>query len=190
MITTKKELRAYIYADKKARGMEHKSLWIEWIKGNLEETRIMRYQMALRYFEYVNYKRNIGSLFYKILYVFEKHKWRRRRMQTGIYIDPGVFGPGLNIVHLGYIWIGATSVIGKNCTVLPRVLLGKKKTGLKSPCIIIGDNCYIGTGASIMGPVTIGNNVTIGAGAVVVNDVPDNVVVAGNPAKIIKIKSL
>jgi serine O-acetyltransferase len=39
-----------------------------------------------------------------------------------------------------------------------------------------------------LGPVKIGNNVTIGAGAVVVKDIPDNCVVAGNPAKIIKFK--
>lgn len=39
-----------------------------------------------------------------------------------------------------------------------------------------------------MGPVKIGNNVTIAAGAVVVKDVPDNAVVGGNPAKILKMK--
>lgn len=55
--------------------------------------------------------------------------------------------------------------------------------------IFIGDNCYIGTGATILGPVTIGDNVTIGAGAVVTKDIPSNVVVAGNPAKIIKVKN-
>lgn len=188
MITTKKELKAYIEADKKAKGMTGKKLWIEWLKGNLEEVRIMRYQIALRRYEYAEYKRETGSFFYKAMYVFHKHNWQKRRMKTGIYIEPGVFGSGLSIVHLGYIWIGKSSMIGVNCTVLPRVLLGKKRPGLKPPCIIIGDNCYIGTGASILGPVTIGNNVTIAAGAVVVKDVPDNAVVGGNPAKILKIK--
>lgn len=50
----------------------------------------------------------------------------------------------------------------------------------------IGDNVWIGGKAIICPGVTIGDNVTIGAGAVVVKDVPSNVVVAGNPAKIIR----
>ena len=51
---------------------------------------------------------------------------------------------------------------------------------------IIGDNVHISAGARILGPIKIGNNVIIGANAVVVKDVPDNCVVAGSPAKIIK----
>ena len=56
-----------------------------------------------------------------------------------------------------------------------------------APNIFIGDNCYIGTGVTILGPVKIGNNVTIGAGSVVVRDIPDNAVVAGNPARILRV---
>ena len=96
-------------------------------------------------------------------------------------------GPGLDLRHAGYRMIGATFRIGKNCTILPMVLIGKKRPG---PCMItIGDDCYIGTGTTILGPLTIGNNVTIGAGAVVTTDIPDNAVVGGVPAKVIKIKS-
>jgi serine O-acetyltransferase len=84
--------------------------------------------------------------------------------------------------------IGATFRIGKNCTILPMVLIGKKRPG---PCMItIGDDCYIGVGVTVLGPVTIGNNVTIAAGAVVTSDVPDNVVVAGVPAKVVKKKEM
>ena len=50
----------------------------------------------------------------------------------------------------------------------------------------IGDNVWIGGSAVIVPGVTIGNNVVVAAGAVVTKDVPDNVVVGGNPAKIIK----
>lgn len=53
----------------------------------------------------------------------------------------------------------------------------------------IGNNCYISTGVTILGPVNIGNNVTIAAGAVIVRDIPDNCIVGGIPARIIKYKS-
>ena len=51
---------------------------------------------------------------------------------------------------------------------------------------IIGDDCYISPGVKIVKPVRIGNNVVIGANAVVNKDIPDNTMVAGIPAKIIK----
>ena len=52
--------------------------------------------------------------------------------------------------------------------------------------IIIGDNVYIGNNAMILPGVTIGSNVLIAAGAIVTKNVPDGVVVAGNPARIIE----
>lgn len=52
--------------------------------------------------------------------------------------------------------------------------------------ITIGNDCWIGGNAIILMGITIGNGVTVGAGSVVTKDVPDNVVVVGNPAKVIK----
>ena len=69
------------------------------------------------------------------------------------------------------------------------VLIGKKSPETENHKVVIGDNCYISTGATILAPITIGNNVTIAAGAVVNKDVPDNCVVGGVPAKVIKYKS-
>ena len=51
---------------------------------------------------------------------------------------------------------------------------------------MIGDNVWIGGGAIILLGVTIGNNVVIGAGSVVSKDIPDNVIAAGNPCKVLK----
>ena len=52
--------------------------------------------------------------------------------------------------------------------------------------INIGDNVWIGEKVAIIGDVSVGNNVIIGANAVVTKSIPDNVIVAGVPAKIIK----
>ncbi|MFZ6750069.1 acyltransferase [Undibacterium sp. Ren11W] len=50
----------------------------------------------------------------------------------------------------------------------------------------IGDKCFIGANSIVMPGVRIGNQCIIGAGSVVTNDVPDNSIVAGNPAKLIR----
>ncbi|MFD1393166.1 serine O-acetyltransferase [Lacticaseibacillus jixianensis] len=59
-------------------------------------------------------------------------------------------------------------------------------TNGKKEAALIGDNCFIGSGAKIIGNIRIGNNVAIGAGAVVVKDcLEDSVTLAGVPAKIV-----
>ena len=52
--------------------------------------------------------------------------------------------------------------------------------------ITVGNNVWIGGGVNVLSGIKIGNNVVIGAGSVVTKDIPDNVVVAGNPARVIK----
>lgn len=93
---------------------------------------------------------------------------------------------GLNFVvwHGFGIVIHPQSVIGDNVTIHQNVTIGNSHHGGKPP--VIGNNVIIGASALIIGDIQIGHNVTIGAGSVVVKDVPDNSVVAGNPAKIIK----
>lgn len=93
--------------------------------------------------------------------------------------------PGFAIGHWGYIVIQASTVIGSNCFVRPGVVMGKKSV-YEGGSQIIGDNVEFGAGAKCIGQITIGNDVTIGANAVVTKDVPDNCVVAGVPARIVK----
>ena len=186
MIKTKRDLYEYIKCDRTAMGLEGKNLFIEYVKGNIYNVNIFLLIKYIRIYEYfINNRKNIID---NIIYLFYKHIVHHKSSKLGIYIAPNVFGKGLNIVHPGYIWVDSSSCVGCNCTILPRVLFGKKRPGLKPPLIFIGDNCYIGTGATILGPVKIGNNVTIAAGAVVVKDVPDNCIVGGNPAVILKYK--
>ena len=89
---------------------------------------------------------------------------------------------GLGIV------IHKNCVIGKNCHIAQNVTLGGT-SGLKN-VPVLGDGVDIGAGANLIGPIRIGNNVTIGAGAVVLQDLPDNCVAVGVPARIVKYKHL
>lgn len=77
--------------------------------------------------------------------------------------------------------------IGRNFTFRNGLTIGNKDNDNR---LIpeIGDDVEVGANAVIIGGIRIGNNVTVGAGAVVVKDVPNNVVVAGNPARIIREK--
>lgn len=90
---------------------------------------------------------------------------------------------------LGYQALGIVihkrCVIGKNCHISQNVTIGGTSEIFEVP--ILGDNVNVGAGANIIGPVHVGNNVIIGAGAVVISDIPDNAVVVGVPARIIKI---
>lgn len=105
---------------------------------------------------------------------------------TGVMLPASVkAGKGLYLGHLGYIIINGRCEIGDYCQIGPGVVLGTKGLGaIGVPKL--GNNVYVGSGAKILGPVRIGNNVAIGANSVVLKDVPDNVIVAGAPARIVK----
>lgn len=184
MIQSKEDLRAYLRADEAMVG-ETNHLFIRWITCS-DEYHIRAFMVALRHYEYwLNKKRNVLE---QIPYLFWWWNYRRLKVKSDLFIIPNTVEAGFFPRHKGFVRIGPNSHVGKNCTILPMVLLGKKIPDIDSD-IYIGDNCYIGTGVTILGPVTIGNNVTIGAGAVVTKDVPDNAVVMGVPAKVVRIKN-
>ena len=180
MIISKQDLRNYIKEDRTRQGIKHPILARLTYGPNYQ---IRSYLTNLRKLEYYT---NCGKgIWDKIMYSYYLLRHRRMSQKYGIYISPNSVGKGFVMPHPGFIRIGSLCHIGKNCTVLPMVLMGKKKPGIKGT-IKIGDNCYISTGVSIIGPITIGDNVTIGAGAVVVSDIPSNCIVAGVPARIVK----
>lgn len=90
--------------------------------------------------------------------------------------------------EFGYGGIGVVihkrTIVGSNVLIGTNVTIGGRSGHLDVPKI--GNNVSISTGAKVLGPIIIGNNVIIGANAVVLKDVPDNAVVAGIPAEIIK----
>ncbi|MGV7223126.1 MAG: serine O-acetyltransferase [Nitrospinales bacterium] len=96
---------------------------------------------------------------------------------------------GLRVAHGFGLVIGGDTIIGKNCDVRQNITFGgnfnkKDSEGRQKP--ILGDNVSVGAGAVLVGPVKVGSNSIIGANAVVTKDIPENVIAAGVPAKIIK----
>ena len=90
------------------------------------------------------------------------------------------------IAH-GEVVIDGRVVIGDDCALNPWVtigLSGRRKFGFDLRGPIIGDRVFIGTGAKVLGPITIGDDVRIGANSVVIDDVPSGSTVVGAPARI------
>ena len=113
------------------------------------------------------------------------------RFLTGIEIHPKAkIGKNLFIDHGMGVVIGETSEIGDNVTIYHMVTLGGISPSINSdnqrnvkrhPTLM--DNVVVGSGAQILGPVTVNRNAKIGANAVVTKDVPENAVMVGIPAK-------
>ena len=110
------------------------------------------------------------------------------RHLTGIEIHPGAkIGRKLFIDHGMGIVFGETTEIGDNCTIYHGVTLGGtgKDLGKRHPTIENG--VMIGSGAKVLGPITIGRNAKVAAGAVVVKDVEPNCTVVGVPGEVVRI---
>ncbi len=88
----------------------------------------------------------------------------------------------------GEVVIDGRVVIGDDCALSPWVtigLSGRRKFGFDARGPIIGNRVFIGTGAKVLGPITIGDDVRIGANSVVIDDVPSGATVVGAPARIV-----
>lgn len=108
---------------------------------------------------------------------------------TTVEIHPGAeIGSEFFIDHGAGVVIGETAEIGNNVTIYAGVVLGGTNLEQIKRHPTLGNNVVVGTGAKILGPITLGDNVRVGANSVVVNDVPSNCVVVGVPAKIVSKK--
>jgi serine O-acetyltransferase len=146
---------------------------------------VVNYLIALRNYEYsINVLKN-QSIVGRIKFLLAKIKYHRLGVKLGLRVNPNVSGPGLRVPHLGGgIIVGADSM-GMNCTVGMGVVIGTKTGTSKRPKV--GNNVELAVGCKVIGDVTIGDNVIVAPNSVVVKDVPDNAVVSGIPAKILKL---
>lgn len=182
MIQSKQDLKHYLLEDRKA---QHKVLYpslkqriVEWLfpDYNYEFTK------CLRYLEYFTNCNNI-SLIGRVKRIYFMKKLSRLRAITGIELNPNCADSGLHIVH-GKIVVHLNAKIGKDCKILSDVTIGWQGRYDKPGAPQIGDRVFIGSGAKIIGNITIASDVVIGANAVVVHSINEpGITVAGNPAK-------
>lgn len=159
MIKNQYDLKRYLEEDKKA-------LHIKKKRPSFIGDEIWKFQILLRKYEY--YLNTQGGLIHFIAKQLYHFRFHNLSIKLGLSIPPNVFGEGLAIVHFGAIVVNSNARVGTNCRILECVNIGAVHAGL-SPTI--GDNVFIGTGAKVLGDITIASNTIIGAGAVVVKDI-------------------
>ena len=176
-IESKRDLKDFLDADRKSLGVENRYNWLM-----LNE--IVTYQVRLRRLEFaINCDKNL------IRVAVRKYLFRRISIKLGISISPNTFGPGLAIAHRGTIVVNGGARIGANCRIHVGVNIGTE-AGKSDAAPTVGNNCYIGPGAKIFGPIEIGANSVIGANAVVNKSFAEgSQTIAGIPAKVISKKS-
>jgi serine O-acetyltransferase len=111
------------------------------------------------------------------------------RGMTGIEIHPAAkIGNSFFVDHGMGVVIGETAEIGDNVTLYQGVTLGGTgfATGKRHPTI--QDNVTVGSGAKMLGPITVGHGAKIGANSVVIHDVPPNSTVVGNPGHPVRVE--
>ncbi len=173
-INSKDELVEYLTQDAKAS-------YRTCIKTKFLGDEIWKFQVNLRKLEYYTSKTNDSLLyvFPKAFYSFKRHI---QGVKLGFSIPINVFDKGLSIAHYGQISVNTQAKVGVNCRIHEGVTIGATSGSKKAP--IIGDNVFIGTGAKIIGDITIANDVCIGANAVVVKSITEpGTTWAGVPAK-------
>jgi serine O-acetyltransferase len=113
------------------------------------------------------------------------------RLFTNVDIHPGAtIGQGFFIDHGAGVVIGETAVIGDDVTMYHGVTLGGTSwnKGRRHPTL--GNGVLVGTGAKILGAITVGQGARVGANSVVVDNVPDHCTVVGIPGRIVRLRSV
>lgn len=137
------------------------------------------------WFRIGTYLKEKSGIFYRPLYLLVHLIQKHCQYQTGIQLPIGTeAGGGLFFPHFSCIVINSGIKIGNNCTILSGVTIGSIR-GPKGGVPQIGNNVVLTSGVKVIGNVKIGDNSIIGAGAVVVNDIPENSVAVGVPAKVV-----
>lgn len=163
MITNKKEYCEYLQQDQLALGRQKDR------RPRFFGDEIWKLERLLRRAEYTkNCKKGpIGIVLGK----YYGYRFHRLSVRLGMTLPINVFGPGLAIPHYGTIVVHANAKIGSNCRLQEGVTIGAANGSHEAA--VIGNNCYFGSGAKVIGAVRIADDVAVGANAVVTRDISE-----------------
>lgn len=133
----------------------------------------------------INYRISHFLYYHHMKHLSRLLDWIGRLLYSCFVPGQAAIGKNFQLAYWGLgVVVHTRSNIGDNCHIGQNVTIGGSKGGV--PTLL--NNVRVGGGSFVFGDITVGNNVTIGSNSVVNKDVPDNVVVAGAPAKIIRYK--
>lgn len=177
MIKNKKDYLRYIKQDALASRRKKTS-------AHLLGDEVWKFQLLLRKLEYCCSWKKIKRMFLFPYIACIKLRFHNMSVKLGFSIPVNVFEEGLSIAHYGNIVVNSRAKIGKNCRIQEGTNIGTTNGSDEAP--IIGNNVFIGTGAKIIGNISIADNVCIGAGAVVVKSIEEQGTTWGGvPARLI-----
>ena len=174
MIDSKKAYQYYLEQDRIALGRKKDR------HPRLFGDEIWKFERLLRKVEYdSNCRSGLPAL---LIGKYHKFRFHRLSVRLCMTIPANVFGPGLSIPHYGTIVVHGNARAGRNCRLQEGVTIGA--TNGSHEAALIGDNCYFGSGAKVIGPVRIADDVAVGANAVVTADITEpGTTWAGIPAR-------
>jgi serine O-acetyltransferase len=184
-ISSRRVLDAFLYEDLKAHHVDDRTSPLTWRWYYRWNRPVLYFQRKLRIAEFAT--NTAESKFARLNAARLRFSVRRTGERLGFTIPINVFGPGLSIAHVGTIVVNPDSRVGANCRIHPSTCLGWKGGGVP----MLGDNCYIGPGAKLIGGVTLGNRTIVGANAVVTRSYPEgDCTLVGIPARPVYAKTL
>lgn len=131
----------------------------------------------------INYRISHWLYYHHMKHLSKILDWTGRLLYSCFVPGQAQIGKNFRLAYWGLgVVVHIKTKMGDNCKVGQNVTIGGKGKGVP----VLMDNVYVGGGSFVVGGITLGKNVIVGANSFVDKDVPDNAIVAGSPAKIIR----
>ena len=131
----------------------------------------------------INYRISHWLYYHHMKHLSRIFDWTGRLLYSCFVPGQAQIGKNFKLSYWGLgVVVHIKTKIGDNCKLGQNVTIGGKGKGVPE----LLDNVYVGGGSFVVGGITLGNNVIVGANSFVDKDVPDNAIVAGAPAKILR----